>query len=269
MISQGTALSWTIVLLFSSLSIQKTHRFLEEAVEYMLRKVFPVILLALVMLPQTSPAPLRALELGPAGLVPVSIPTGASPVTPITQADLDGNGTLESLVLTGGHLSILSGSGIVWQSPPAWQIAQAAISDLDRDGKPEVTLLLWRPFRPWPADQWLPNGGRISGFHDAKGQSCHIILIGWRGGGYRELWAGSAMVDPITSFAVADLEGKGTQVLVALESRYTAPRSAPARTLKVWEWNGFGFSVVSYINGTFSELTLVQADNGHILVLVP
>ena len=235
----------------------------------MLRKSLPIILLSLAMLPQTSPAPLHALDLEPAGLVPVSIPTGTSPVTPFTQADLDGNGTPESLALTGGRLSILSSSGIVWQSPPAWQVVQAAISDLDRDGKLEVTLLLWRPFRPWPADQWLPNGGRIAGFHDAAGQSCHIILVGWREGGVRELWAGSAMADPITSFAVADLNGDNTQELVALESRYNDPRTAPARTLKVWKWNGFGFSVVSYVNGTFSKLTLVQADNGHILVLVP
>jgi hypothetical protein len=243
----------------------------------MLRRSFPFLLLALAMLPQTSPAPLRALELEPAGLVPFPMPTRVSPVTPVTQADLDGNGTPESLLLSGGRLTILSGSGIIWQSPPVWQIVQAAISDLDRDGKPEVTLLLWRPFRPWPSDQWLPNGGRIAGFHDAAGQSCHIILIGWRDGSIRELWAGSPMADPITSFAVADLEGKGTQVLVALEGRYTDPKprpetpegSAPARTLKIWEWNGFGFSVVSYVNGTFSKLTLVQADNGHILVLVP
>jgi hypothetical protein len=235
----------------------------------MLRKFFPIILLTLGMLLQVSPAPLRALDLEPTGLVPASIPAGTSPVTPITQADLDGNSTPESLALTGGRLSILSGGGTVWQSPPAWQIVQAAISDLDRDGKPEVTLLLWRPFRPWPADQWLPNGGRIAEFHDSEGQSCHIILIGWKRGGYHELWAGSAMANPITSFAVADLDGSNAQVLVALEGRYTDPKSAPARTLKVWEWNGFGFTVVSYVNGTFSKLTLVQADNGHILVLVP
>ena len=235
----------------------------------MLRKILPIVLLALAMLPQTSPAPLRALGLGPAGLVPVSIPTGTSPVTPILQADLDGNGTPESLALAGSRLSILSGGGTVWQSPPAWQVIQAAISDLDRDGKPEVALLLWRPFRPWPADQWLPNGGRIAGFHDGKGQSCHIILIGWREGEIRELWAGSPMANPIKSFAVADLDDSNTQVLVALEGRYADPRSAPARTLKVWEWNGFGFSVVYYIEGRFRQITLARAADGRVLILFP
>ncbi len=235
----------------------------------MLRKFFPVFLLTLATLLQASPAPLRALDLGPAGLVPASIPIGTTPVTPVTQSDLDGDGTPETLALTGGRLFILSGGEVVWQSPQAWQIVQAAISDLNRDGKPEVTLLLWRPFRPWPVDQWLPNGGRIDEFHNGEGQSCHIILIGWTRGGYHELWAGSAMADPIMSFATADLNGDNVQELVALEGRYTDSRSAPARTLKVWEWNGFGFTVVSSIDGTFSKMTLVQAKNGRILILVP
>lgn len=235
----------------------------------MLRKFFPIILLTLGMLLQASPAPLRALDLGPAGLILASIPAGTALVTPVTQADLDGNSTPETLALAGGRLSIFSGGETVWQSPQAWQIVQAAISDLNRDGKPEVTLLLWRPFRPWPADQWLPNGGRIAEFHNAEGQSCHIILIGWTHSGYHELWAGSAMADPITSFAAADLNGNNAQELVALEGRYTDPKSAPARTLKVWEWNGFGFTVVSSIDGAFSKMTLVQANNGRILILVP
>ena len=235
----------------------------------MLRKFFPILLLTLGTLRQAQPAPLRALDLGPTGLIPASLPAGTATVTPLTQADLDGSGPLETLSLIRDRLTIFSGSETVWQSPEAWQIVQAAISDLNRDGKPEVTLLLWRPFRPWPVDQWLPNGGRIATFHNAKGQSCHIILIGWTRGGYHEVWAGSPMADPIKSFAVADLIGNNAQDLVVLEGRYTDPQSSPARTLKVWEWNGFGFTDVSSLDGAFSTMTLVQANNGHILILVP
>ena len=235
----------------------------------MLRKFFPFLLLALGALLQASPAPLRALDLEPAGLVPAVLPAGSMPVAPLMQADLNGDGKPESLALAGGRLSILSGDRAVWQSPPGWTVIQAAISDLDHDGKPEVTLLLWRPFRLWPVDQWLPYGGRIAGFHDAGGQSCHVILIGWTRGAYNELWAGSAMAEPVTAFALADLDGDTLQELVTLEGRYTEARSAPARTLKVWEWNGFGFTVVSYLDGLFDKLALVQTGNGHILILVP
>jgi hypothetical protein len=233
------------------------------------RKFLLFVLLTLGILLQASPARLLALDLGPDGLNSISLPTGIVLLPPVTQADLDGNRTSETLVLTDGRLSIFSGGETVWQSPQAWQIVQAAISDLNRDGQPEVAILLWRPFHPWPVDQWLPNGGRITNFHNAEGLSCHIILIGWMRGSYHELWAGSAMADPITSFAAADLDGNHAQELVALEGRYTGPRSAPARKLKVWEWNGFGFSVVSSIDGIFDQMTLVQLNNDHILILVP
>jgi hypothetical protein len=141
----------------------------------MLQKYPAILLLTLGMLLQTSPVPLRAFHLEPDGLVPVSIPAGITSIIPVMQADLDGKGSPETLSLTGGKLSIFSGGETVWQSPQAWQIVQAAISDLNHDNKPEVTLLLWRPFHPWPVDQWLPNGGRIAKFHNARGQSCHII----------------------------------------------------------------------------------------------
>jgi hypothetical protein len=99
--------------------------------------------------------------------------------------------------------------------------------------------------------------------------SCQIILIGWKINGYRELWAGSPMADPIKSFAAVDLNSDNNQDLVALEGRYSDPKSAPARTLKVWEWNGFGFTVVSTLDGEFNTITLVQANNKRILILVP
>jgi hypothetical protein len=235
----------------------------------MAQKSFPIILLALGTLLQVTPAPLRALSLESGGLVPVSIPTGSESLTMLQEANLDGIGVPESLSLASGILTIFSGNMIDWQSPSDWNIIQAAIADLNHDGQPEVVLLLWRPFKTWPVDQWLPNGGRIADFHDANGQSCHIILVGWRSNGYRELWAGSAMADPISAFAAADLNGDNIQELVALEGRYTDSRSAPARILKVWKWNGFGFAVVSSLDGVFDKMTLVQAIDGHVVILVP
>jgi hypothetical protein len=234
-----------------------------------MRRPFPVLLLSLAMLLQTSPIPLRAFRLEAESLVPAPIPPGVVAVPPVTRADLDGDGTSETLALASGRLSILSTGVTVWQSPRVWQVVQATFTDLNHDDRPEVTLLLWRPFQTWPVDQWLPNGGRIGDFHDSAGDSCHIILIGWVHAGYQELWAGSAMAEPVNAFVAADLDGDHAQELVTLESRYTDPRSAPARTLKVWEWNGFGFSVVSSMDGIISKMALVQAGNGHLLILVP
>jgi hypothetical protein len=235
----------------------------------MLHKSIPLLFVSIGMLVQISPAPLRAWDLEEAGLVRVSIPTKMASIAPGTQTDFDGDGRMETLSLTNGKATLLSQSNTVWESPQGWQVIQAEITDLDHDGAPEVALLVWRPFQPWPVDRWLPNGGRIADFHDAAGYSCHIILIGRVHGDYQEVWAGSALAEPVRAFAAADLKRDGTQELITLESTYNDPRSAPARILKVWEWNSFGFTVVSTIEGTFSKMVLVQASDGRILILVP
>jgi hypothetical protein len=243
----------------------------------MLRRFIPLAVLILGMFLQTSPAPLRALYLESTGLTWVPLPAWTVPVKPPTEADFNRDGSPESLAFTDGRLTILSSSRSVWQSPTSWNVVQAEITDLNRDGTPEATLLVWRPFHPWPVDQWLPHGGRIANFQDGEGNSCHIILIGWRGSKYGELWAGSAMAEPVKSFAAADLNEDHVQELVTLEGSYADTRlssrvfegSKPARALKVWEWNGFGFSVVSAMERTFYKLALVQANAGRILILVP
>jgi hypothetical protein len=234
-----------------------------------MRKFVRLAVLVLGMLLQTSPVPLRALELGPTGLSPATVPAGGTAIPSLGVADLNQDGFPESLQLEHGRLTILSLGRSVWQSPAAWTVVQAGMTDLNRDGKPEAALLVWRPFRPWPVDRWLPDGGRIAGFQDAAGDSCQIILIGWRGIAYGELWAGSALAEPVRSFAAADLEGDHLQELVTLDGIYAEPRSAPARAVKVWEWNGFGFSIVSSMPGTFTKMALVQAVDGRNLILVP
>ena len=237
----------------------------------MLRKIIYLVasmLVALSMVLQTSPARVRALELEPDGLSPVGLPAGSISIIPVATTDFNRDGSPESLQLASGSLTILSGGRSVWQSPTAWTVVEAGITDLNHDGTPEATLLVWRPFRPWPIDQWLPYGGRIAGFHDAEGYSCQIILIGWRGSEYGELWAGSPLAEPVRSFAVADLNGDHNQELVTLEGIYTDPRSAAAHALKVWEWNGFGFTVVSGVKGTFYKMALIHAADGHNLILL-
>lgn len=232
-------------------------------------QVLSFSLLSLLLIIQLTPTPVRAWSLENADFTPVTVPTGLVQVLPPAQADLNADGIPETLALTGDHLAILSAYGSVWESPAGWNVVQSAFTELDQDGMPEAALLIWRPFQPWPVDEFLPHGGRIDDFHDRQGNSCHLILIGWIHGGYGELWAGSALADPITAFAVADLDGDSAQELITLEGRYADNRSSPARTIKVWEWNGFGFSVVSYMEGSFPLLVLVREENGRILILTP
>jgi hypothetical protein len=235
----------------------------------MLRKSIYLAVLTLGLLLQTSPVPLHALYLGSTGLTRTALPARAASIEPPAQADFSHEGMPGRLALAKGRLTIYSGGGPVWESPAGWTVVQAQITDLNQDGIPEAALLVWRPFRPWTVDRWLPHGGRIAGFHDNNGNSCQIILIGWRGRAYGELWAGSALAEPVKSFAVADLDGDNAQELVTLEGNYADSRSAPARALKVWEWNGFGFTVVSKVEGSFDKLALIKDNSGRVLILVP
>ncbi len=211
----------------------------------------------------------RALTLNGDRLAPILLGGSVHRVGSPAQADINEDGQPEELTLVDGSARILSGGKVAWQSPKSWQVTQTLIADLNRDGVPEAALLVWRPFRPWPVDEWLPSGGRIETFHDVMGDSCHLILIGWARGQYRELWAGSALAEPVRSFLAADLNGDGLEELVTLEGSYQDPRTAPARVLKVWKWNGFGFSNVSSMNGRFEGLVAARSDNGQWLILAP
>jgi hypothetical protein len=226
-------------------------------------------LLAMAALVQTSPIPPRAWTLDSAALEPAALPAGTTPLHPPARADLDGDGMAETLTLSDGRLALLSAGQTIWESPPNWNVLQAAFTSLNDDALPEATLLVWRAFRPWPVDEFLPYGGRIADFHDRAGNSCHIILIGRIRGRLGEVWAGSALAEPVTAFAAADLNGDAAQELITLEGRYAGVGSGPARALKVWEWNGFGFTLVSSVNGSFSALALARQEDGQILILTP
>jgi hypothetical protein len=172
------------------------------------------------------------------------IPQTIQPIQETPPTDLDGDGRVEQVVFLQGSVAIQRGQETLWTSPPGWEVTQATISDLNQDGQPELAILLWRDFAPWPIDAWLAHPGRINDFHDQEKRSCHLILIGWRGDSFVELWAGSALVDPLLDFTTADINGDGDNELIAMEGRYDGLRDT-AHAVTTWEWNGFGFSLLA------------------------
>lgn len=151
-----------------------------------------------------------------------------------------------------------------WQSPPGWEVREVLVSDLNRDSEEEITLLVWRSFKPWPVDRFMPSAGRIDTFHDNNDMSCHLILIGLRDGKIKELWAGSAMSEPIKELRAVDLDGDGLQELVALEYAYNG--NSRKASITVWEWYGFGFSLQARQDGRFSSLLVLPAEQGKLLL---
>jgi hypothetical protein len=91
--------------------------------------------------------------------------------------DLNRDGKIEQVVLNDGIAEIQQSGVTLWVTPLGWDVIQAQISDLNLDGQPEVALLVWRDFTPWPIDAYLPVPGRIKDFHNHNGKSSHLILI--------------------------------------------------------------------------------------------
>jgi hypothetical protein len=172
-----------------------------------------------------------------------TFPSHIRPFTPPIFADLDDDDQDERITLDAGIASIYQGDRLLWSSPKEWHVEQAQITNLNRDETRELTLLLWRDFSPWPIDAYLVHPGRIQDFHNREGRSCHLILIGWLGNEYGELWAGSALADPILAFTSVDLDGDGWDELIGLESQYDNPPNGN-QSITIWEWNGFGFSLL-------------------------
>jgi hypothetical protein len=228
------------------------------------RSIFPLrrilILLSGVFLLAAPHSNLRILRWTADGWLESAPPPSFRPAETVRTADLDGDGKFERLELSGGTVRVVRDGNAFWTSPGAWEVSDAQIADLNRDGNPEVVLLVWRPFAPWPVDAVQPHGGRISGFHDARNRSCHIILWGWAGDRYRELWAGSALAEPVLAFRAADWNGDGAADLAAVETEYAA--SASARALSLWEWNGFGFTLVERIHRSISGFAFLTGDDG-------
>ncbi len=226
---------------------------------------FAIALLSFCLL---SPARLEAWSYTSGGFQPATLSAQGNRLASSNQADLNSDGVLEELALSNGRVSIISSGETAWASPDGWQVAQASFTDLNHDGRPELTLLVWRSFQPWPIDRYLPHGGRIQDFHNSGGMSCHLILIGRQHGAFRELWAGSALAEPLQAFTAADLDGDGRQELLALESRYDDPDGAPSRALTAWKWNGFGFTLLARQPGKFHNLNVIQQSSYDPILLL-
>jgi hypothetical protein len=73
----------------------------------------------------------------------------------------------------------------------------------------------------------------------------------------------------VTKFALADMNTDGFDELISLDSSYKAAASSPAHALKIWEWNGFGFSLVSEQTGVFNDLIVVLVPDLTPILLTP
>lgn len=184
-----------------------------------------------------------------------------------TSADLNQDYQAETIQLINEQARIIKNGEIVWASPAPWQVKQVEITDLNWDEEKEVSLLVYRPYREWPVDRYLNGTSRTGSFHDADNNSCQIILIGWKKDHFDEIWAGSALAEPLQRFAEIDPERNGDEILVGLETTYDQHLTGSIDAISEWEWNGFGFSLVRRVR-LQANTWVLGMDSSHQPVLL-
>jgi len=154
--------------------------------------------------------------------------------------------TDQRIELSEGHLRIWRPNPtngqwqVVWESKPSWTVEQFTFGDADEDGRPEIMFTMWKN----------------DGWDDAGQYRSHPFVYGWRRNAIRPVWAGSALVDPIREFALADFDQDGRNELIVLEGVYNDARHTPARHVTVWRWLGWGYELLYRgPEGKFSSLT--------------
>jgi poly-gamma-glutamate synthesis protein (capsule biosynthesis protein) len=167
--------------------------------------------------------------------------------------DLTGDGVPEHVRRTGEQVVVYSAGAEVWRSPTEWRVVDLALGDPNDDGRGELLLALWKAGldgleTPGPGKEKVPRS--------------HPFIVGYRGGTYRTLWGGSVVASPILEVELGDVAGDRAQELIVLDGDDSC-----ARTISVWRWHGWGFSLTWRSDpGTYRDLTLTE--DGTISVAV-
>ncbi len=167
--------------------------------------------------------------------------------------DLSGDGALEHVRRVGERVVIYSDGAEVWRSPAIWRVVDVALGDPNGDGRGEVLLALWKPGldgleTPSPEKRRMPRS--------------HPFIVGYRGGSYRTLWGGSAVSVPIHEVELGDVDGDMAQELIVLEGDERGER-----TVSVWHWHGWGFSL-TWRSAPGAYRDLILGKDGMISVTV-
>jgi len=189
----------------------------------------------------------RATESGPSEACH-SLEARQTPETGLFYAgaiDLTGDGVEEQVRRVGEQVIVYRDGGEAWRGLPEWRVLDLALGDPNDDGRGELLLALSKP--------------------DAEGvPTNHPFIVGYREGAYRILWGGSAVVDPIHEVELGDVDGDGVQELIVLE----AHGDGLDRTVTVWRWHGWGFSLLwRSLPGRYQDLKLVSGEAGSLPII--
>ena len=105
-------------------------------------------------------------------------------------------------------------------------VVDAAIGDVDGDGRRDLIVAFRRPFRRTQMNAWLPRTSLV----DSLGRSAHVGL--YRPGDLRPRWVAGTLLRPVVALAPCD------GLLGVAYSTLDRPAVVAA---SAWRWGGFGF----------------------------
>ncbi len=168
------------------------------------------------------------------GCAPVEAASQAPQPTPSglfwgDSIDLTGDGRPEHVRRVSEEVVIYEDGVEVWRSPRDWRVVDLAVGDPNDDGRNELLLALWKPGL---------DGLESPDSEEEQTPRSRPFIVGYRGGEYRTLWGGSAVARPICEVELGDVDGDGAQELIVLEGS-----DESERTVSVWVWHGWGFTL--------------------------
>ena len=152
--------------------------------------------------------------------------------------DLDEDGIIENYSLQNGKLTVKCNSHIIWQSPDNWWVDYFFLGDSNNDSIHELNFLVWKegsfgPYKPF----WLTE-------EDSSVKN-HLFIFKLKNQNFKPVWQSSNLDNPNYYANLIDLNNDGKNELIVIEGSYTNPNR---REMTLWEWNGWGFTLVHTLN---------------------
>lgn len=177
------------------------------------------------------------LSLRTTGLLEHLFASGSTLPTRSLQSDLDGDGSIESYLLSDGTFTISENGQQKWHSPSHWQVQWFTLGDIRNCQQDEILLVVWkqgsfgrnRPF-------WLKA--------DSHKNSSHLFIYSYRQDLPRPVWMSSALDKPIKECSVVDINHDGLKDLAVKEGEYTQrsfPGTVTTQETTFWQWQQWGF----------------------------